>query len=311
MTRARLTSEAEFQSLMAEVDRQLQTEMVPIASRPMRAESILAVWLGETFVHPYPRREPAEGCYTGDDLTIRVSRWFRARYGDRLKMHFGPGRMVINLLGDPWLVRFPMLTGSWDLILSESEPSDPSGRVRRLGEPFVPLRYNIVESFVDFPPELVGRLSPEDKQRVLDTWRFGFKGLLAVGGVYRRHDLVRLALSDWEATVDQLSTPRGDNGLARWGSLQMAEKMLKAYIALRSADYKWSHDLAKLSESAEQLGLPHVDRAALASVQCSAGVRYGDDAVTLDSAIEAHHASLALSVHVADAITSLPSGKSS
>jgi hypothetical protein len=57
MTRSPPTTEADFQKLMAEVDRQLQSEMVPIPSRPMRAESILAKRLGEPFVHPYPRRD--------------------------------------------------------------------------------------------------------------------------------------------------------------------------------------------------------------------------------------------------------------
>ncbi len=43
---------------MAQVDRQLQTEMVPISSRPMRAESILAKKLDQPFVHPYPHASP-------------------------------------------------------------------------------------------------------------------------------------------------------------------------------------------------------------------------------------------------------------
>ena len=117
---------------MQEVDRRLQTDAVPIPSRPMRAESILAVELGEAFVHPYPKREPVEGQYLGDDPTIRVERWFNARYGDRLKIDFSPGRIVMMILGDPWVVQYPMLWGEWRLVLSATEPSDgPAFRVRR------------------------------------------------------------------------------------------------------------------------------------------------------------------------------------
>jgi hypothetical protein len=147
MKRPTLKTEDEFQQLMAEVDRQLQAEMVPIPARPFRAESILAVQLGQPFVHLYPRREPMEGMYSGDDLTIRVSRWFDERYGDRLKINFSPGRMVITVLGDPWLVRFPPVTGTGNLILSATDPSSASAWVSGMGWPY----YNIVGSFVDLP----------------------------------------------------------------------------------------------------------------------------------------------------------------
>jgi hypothetical protein len=309
MTRCPLSTEAEFQQLMAGVDRQLQTEMVPIPSRPMKAESILAVQLGEPFVHPYPKREPAEGRYTGDDLTIRVSRWFKARYGNRLKMYFGPGRMVIMVLRDPWLVRFPMLTGTWSLFLSATEPSDPSGRVRRAGEPFVPMRFNIAGSFVDLPPELVMHLSDRQAEKIMTTWRNGFMALTDLNDVQRRHELVPLATADWDAAVDHLTADRGELGLARWGSLQAVEKMLKVYISLRASTYKRSHELAGLADDAEKLGLAPIDRTWLALVQCSPGVRYGTEQVTLDAAVTAHHAALGMSAHVARSISAIPANE--
>jgi hypothetical protein len=291
---------------MQQVDQQLQAETVPIPARPMRAESILAVALKERFVRPCPKREPVDGRYTGDDLTIRVSRWFTARYGDRLKIHFGPGRMAIMIRGDPWVVRFPMLTGTWDLFLSATEPSEPGGRVSRLGDALPPLRYNIVESIADFPPGLVTQLAGGEARRIISTWRDGFEGLHAIGAVSRRHHLVPLALADWETTVDQLTTRQGNVGLARWHSLQTVEKMLKAYVALRDATYKWSHDLTKLADDAEGLGLAPIDRSRLGQVQCTPGVRYDTESITMAGAVQAHHASLGVSVQVAKAVALLP-----
>jgi hypothetical protein len=309
MTRSPLTSEAEFQQLMAEMDRQLQTEMVPIPSRPMRAESILAKRLREPFVHPYPRRDPTEGRYTGHDLSIRVSRWFKARYGDRLKMSFGPGRTVLIILGDPWLVQFPMLFGTWELFLSATEQSDPGGRIRRAGDMVVPLRYNIADSFVDLPRGVVGQLSEAESSKLLGTWRNGWLALRAVGEVQRRHELVRLALADIDTTVEHLTGQRGDLGLARWAALQAVEKMLKAYIALRNVAYKHSHELDQLATDAEGLGLPILDRSWLAYVQCSAGVRYGTEKVNIEPAVAAHHASIGISGRIARSIQSIPTRK--
>jgi hypothetical protein len=303
MTNAPLRTEAEFQEVMAEVDRQLQTEMVPIPSRPMRAESILARRLGEPFVHPYPRREPADGCYTGHDLTIRVSRWFRVRYGDRLKMFFGPGRMVLMVMGDAWLVQLPMLFGTWDLFLSATEQSDPPGpRVRRAGQPFVALRYNIAESIVALPRAVVARLSDTESTKLIQSWRNGWLALIAVGEIEARHELVRLACADLDSTVEHLIGQRGNLGLAHWAALQAVEKMLKAYIALRRATYKHSHDLDELATDAEALGLPVIDRRWLGYVQCSAGVRYGSGKVDTASAVAAHHASIGISAHIARSI---------
>jgi hypothetical protein len=310
MTRSPLTTEVEFQQLMGEVDRQLQSEMVPIPSRPMRAESLLARRLGEQFVRPYLRREPTEGRYTGDDLTIRVSRWFRARYGDRLKMSFGPGRMVIIVLGDPWLVQFPMLYGTWEPFLSATEHSAPEGpHVRRAREAFVPLRYNIADSFIDLPLAVVGQLSAPESSKLLETWRNGWLALMTVGEVQQRHQLVRLALADLDTTVDHLTGQRGDVGLARWAALQAVEKMLKAYIGLCKVFYKHSHELAKLAADAESLGLPLIDRRWLAYVQCSAGVRYGTEKTDIETAVTAHHASIGIAAHVARSIRDLPAAE--
>jgi hypothetical protein len=294
---------------MAEVDRQLQTEMVPIPSRPMRAESILAKRLGEPFVHPYPRRSPTAGRYTGHDLTIRVSQWLKARYGDRLKISFGPGRTVLIILGDPWLVQFPMLIGTWELFLSATEQSDPGGRIGRAENPVVPLRYNIVDSIVDLPRGLAGQLPEAESSKLLGTWRNGWLALMTVGEAQRRHELVRLALADLDTTVEHLVGQRGDLGLARWAALQAVEKMLKAYIALREVVYKHSHELDRLATDAEALGLPILDRSWLAYVQCSAGVRYGTEKIEMESAVAAHHASIGISARIARSIQSIPTSK--
>ena len=155
---------------------------------------------------------------------------------------------------------------------------------------------------MDFPPELVKKLTDQEAYGFITTWRNGWEALLWMDSVHRRHELVRLALIDLDTAVQHLSNERGDRGLARWSSLQAVEKMLKGYIALRNATFKRSHDPGRLTDQAEGLGLPSIARPWLAMVQCSAGARYGTEQSTLESAVTAQQAALGISAHVARSI---------
>ena len=55
-----------------------------------------------------------------------------------------------------------------------------------------------------------------------------------------------------------------------------------------------THSLEGLFDQATRLGLPAPPRQYLTDVQCPAGVRYGEVAVTVDEAVKAHLASLEL-----------------
>jgi hypothetical protein len=90
-------TEDEFQLLMERIDAQMQATGIAIPWRPLKAQSLIAIELGEPFIHPYPERPAAPGVYTGHDLTIRVERWFDERYGDRLSASFSPGSLVVSL----------------------------------------------------------------------------------------------------------------------------------------------------------------------------------------------------------------------
>jgi hypothetical protein len=80
------------------VDRQLQTEIVAISSRPMRAESIVAKKLGEPFVHPYRRHEPTQGRQVEDELPAYH---FTAVGRELLRLgSYQPSRTYLRAIGE-------------------------------------------------------------------------------------------------------------------------------------------------------------------------------------------------------------------
>ncbi len=293
------SNENEFEALMERVDLELRTDGTPIEMRVMRAESVLAVALGEPFVHPYPRREPHDGVYSGDDLTIRVERWFDRRYGSRQEQSFSPGSIVVLLRGDPWLLELPRLIGSWDILASRTLLSDEGGPVPPGGAP--PSKFNIVESIKQLASGLKESLTDIELVYIHEI------ALLAFGAFHRLErlkdiQLIWEVLTDHAAAVRHLIEPPMHFGQAKWASLQAGEKSLKSYIIQRGEQPGRNHDLARQAEHCIRLGLPPVSASVLAEIQCDPGVRYGNPPVTLDEAIAAHHSALAVSRSVAHEI---------
>lgn len=279
------------------VDGRLRSEGAPIVARPLRAESILAVELGEQFVHPYPRRPPTEGSYRGNDLTIRVNDWFDARYGERLKMDLSPGSAVVLIRGDPWLMRFPRFWGSWDIVTED--PPDDRGegvhRIGRLGDP--PAKYNCIRSVVDLPGGLRSALHLRERAELLVNFREFLDAFHSLHEL-RSSELVRQARADVDAAVGHLLGPGSNPALSKWSSLQAAEKMLKEFIRARGQQFRQTHQLIPLLEHAERLGLPGIPPHILQKVQCGPAIRYGGVAVDVAEAVAAHHESLRIALHV-------------
>ena len=67
---------------------------------------------------------------------------------------------------------------------------------------------------------------------------------------------------------------------------------MKSFLILKGATIPQTHNLTRIAQQAQLVGLPQIDINLLSKVQCSAGVRYGEEAIELTDAITAHHASL-------------------
>lgn len=297
----RIDSEDEFLSQMDAIDERLRTQGVSITGRPIVAIGEFSKLLHEE-LRGYPLdREPVPGRYTGDDLVIRIDRWYRDRYGDRLLMDSKNGRVVIILRGDPWVMDLPLIFGGGGGLRFVCEygrpttlPSTP--RVYRRGERPQASEYNVLDAIVGLTDGLAKTITKAECDEILQVFLWGREAYEALRHS-TRSGLVELVEGDLEAAVVHLSG-HYQPGLSKWASLQAAEKIVKAYIKETSGGHKFGHDLTDQASQAASAGLPIIDPALIQDIQCPAGVRYGQPSVSVAEAVAAHHASLRVVAHV-------------
>jgi hypothetical protein len=296
------THEAEFLAFMEAVDQHLQSLNVPITGRPMRGWLTISHSLGLGLsLFPREKREPRPGCYTGDDLVIRIFRWFEARYGERLNIYFGPGRCVLLIRGDPWIVALPRI---WGRCIFFASPSVPSSDIRddlRLRR--VP-RLNVLDLIEELPDGMKMNLTQQELRDVLNRVRLALPCFTALAAV-RTEPLVDQAMADFDAFVTHSTASPPALGLARWSSLQSVEKTLKAFVRIKGGSFNKVHDLLGLHEQACACGLPPLPHEWLRAASCRASVRYGEEPTTLGDAMAAHWAAIPACGRVARALLSI------
>ena len=293
MTKKFTMDPQEFDELMRRVDRQLVSEGVRIDMRPLTALSKVSVEFGiQMPLGPMPSgsdHPAAENWPTSE----RIRAWFEHRYGDRLKVRLGAGRMAVLIENDVWIISFPRCYGTIKFIVSRGEtpPQLPNSRK--------PAIYNILNSIEKLPKGLRHSLSDSCLRRLFDDFVLGYDGyrlFRASGG----GELIESALGDIAACVANLAGERSNYGLAKWSSLQAAEKMLKARINAAGMDFPKTHNLNLLAAKTREAGLCSPHEQTITKLQCGAGIRYGDEECTVEDAVEAHHAVFELSCQLAN-----------
>jgi len=289
-----MITDAEFQDLMERIDEDLRKESVPIPARPLSATAEASKRLRMTIGGPNVL--PAvPGRYDGLTTEAHIIAWYDRRYGDRLKMNCRLGSVVVMILGDPWRLLLPIVYGSVTITCDPDRKTHPS--TKRWELPVC----NVLERIEQFPPGQAAILTLEQRRALLNFFVFSMKTLQDLDGIADK-SFIAEALADLESAVMHIMSHPAQYGLSRWASLQFMEKLLKSYLATKKATVPRNHQLQQLANSAQQLGLPALDPAAIAAIQCSAGVRYGEEQATLREAIMAHHASLRLAEIISEHI---------
>lgn len=243
-----------FDTYMKSVDKRLKAAGIDIP--------------GRTFVAlPEISREFNCIISSDDELHKRVNRWFEDRYGDRSKLSWQIGKMVVLIDDDPYIVQYPLVL------------------VPRIVDP--------LEWIVDATPALLHAISPNDLDILVESLISGYESFQQLKG------LPEAARANLETAIVQIMNQPSHYGESKWASLQATEKTLKAYIKQQGGTPKRTHKLTDLAKQAEKFGLPPVSQPLIGCIQCSAGVRYDDISVTLDEAVEAHHASIQVCMHIA------------
>lgn len=273
----------EFENLMAQIDHDLGSDGLAIPQRPLHALRLISMRFGI----PMPVTPPIPGitneAHKYWPVSDRIYKWYDRRYGDRLKMDFGPGRMATLIDHDVWVFRFPRIYGSARLVASKTIKSD---RKRTDGNPVI---FNILDSMDDLPEALRASLTDAQLSTLLKDFVLGFVTLSTLNTV-AGEDLIRAALADISATVDQLSGRNPEYGFAKWSSLQAAEKLIKAAIKRSGGKFSMTHNLEQILKEAKQLGLAFDIDETISKIQCTPAIRYGQEPCRKDEAISAHHA---------------------
>jgi len=282
--------------MMEKVDFALREKGIPPYARPIQGWLCISASLSLGLsMFPKEQRNPREGCYTGDDLTIRIFRWFDERYGEKLNMPFGPGRVFMVIRHDPWIITFPQVYGKIKFFISPTEESSrPEVYLKTKQIP----RYNVLEAIDGLPDGLKKTLTNAELKEIFHRFDVAYQSMLAVSQV-EETPMVKEAKSDIEAAIEHATHRPPHYGQSKWCSLQAAEKLLKAYLVTRDKQFPTHHKLAELTDLAESAGLSPIDRNLLELIQCSASIRYGEVPTSLGDAFQAHWAAVIVCGHVA------------
>lgn len=272
--------------MMREIDAQLIAEGKPIESRSMLAGREISL----KYHVPVPltsdwSRLPADLRPYGP-LGEAVDEWYKATYADRLKIDMLPGRTVVRLDGDLYILKIPRIFGSVRFVLQrEFLPKPTSMRG--------PATCNILQLVEDLTPNKAALLSNEALQAVNEAFERAFPAVHILENT--PHDLMESARGDVATAISCLMERHGRFGASKWASLQTAEKVLKAAIALQGGEFTFTHELHKLCAQLNKTGLMFdAGTGLLEAIQCSPKIRYGEEPCTLEESLAALHAAFDL-----------------
>ena len=280
-------TEKEFNAMMDDMDATLTNDGVAIGWRSLNALAIAASKIGITLA--VVDVAPTPGVYEGDSLSAWIHQWYKDRYGEeRLKVRMGPGSVTLLIRGTPWKMDFPRV-GNVEFIC---HPDLNFGKDRRITTRGTAV-YNVLWAIKGFPAGLASSLSNEEQKSIFDFFLLA-RGPLERLQFYKTEPFISAALGDLEAAIEHILNNIPHYGLSKWASLQFVEKLIKQLLTKKTIRFKFNHDLKGLAELAAQSGLPSLPIELINRIMCSAQIRYNEGGTTLDKAISAHHASIAI-----------------
>lgn len=292
-----LTRES-FLGLIEEIDQEISESDLPFHQRPLHAFSKLADKVDQKGrFDMIPSEKIAKNDYSNNALCAQVHRWYESRYGDRIKIHMGPGSYILIIKNEPWEVIYPLCIGQSNFTIDSNLLQEDRYVVTSSGSKIPSI--NILCHINDMTQEVASSLSNDEREKILQEYMFG---LNAVQSLRRLGNVpyMEQAKNDYDISVSNIFHKYPDYNNSKWASLQFAEKTMKAKLKLAEIEFKRNHNLSILSEKLKVLSLNIPDHI-ISNIQCSAGVRYGELLVTKREAILAVQSALALFVDVFEA----------
>ncbi|WYX07930.1 hypothetical protein WJ978_17960 [Achromobacter xylosoxidans] len=286
---SRPTTVEEFDSMMTSLDGHLTSLGLLPAQRPLNASLVVSstLRLSGTFIlgGSSNRGEP----FSPKDLLARIHDWYEEIYGERTKIDFSPGSIVVSTHGNFWEMKIPRTVGQVQAFIS-ADLSHEGNRIATKDSPLA--KFNILCSLQGMTQAYANRLSSDDLRLLNEKFHTGSEAVAFLDGL-GGHDLFNEARGDYRHSVDALLTGR-ELSKARWDTAQCAEKVLKGLLARDGHKYPTSgaqgHDINHLGGLIKQkLGI-ELPATELTVVHCSTAVRYAKERSTTEQALAAHDA---------------------
>lgn len=278
----------EFNEMMGKIDETLKDDNVPIYARPLRSFSFLSEKLKANLLITSAEKLTDNNVFTNYNIAIHVDNWFESMYGDRININLGPGSIVLLLKSDPWEMRIPLVLGKAYLVC------DPNlDKYRNIANVTTgpPPKRNILLLIENISNAFASSLSQEELVHIMKIFSLSLD-VLPVLKDKSSFPFINDAISDFNSSVFHIFENPPHFGLSKWASLQFVEKLIKSHLKLNNCKFPKDHDIKSLAQIAFKNGMRTVPESDLDAVYCKAGVRYGEQKISLNEAVEAHHAAI-------------------
>lgn len=282
-------TEIDFNTLMEEVDDELRKAKVPIHARTIRALIVIRKRFKVNFLIAPSYNITSPHIFTNYNMATHVAGWYEKKYGDRLKMRFGPGQVAIMIKDDPWKIYLPEIYGQIRLVCDldiEKYRNIPNMSV---GGP--PPILNILACIENMTSVYARTLTKNEMHIIINYFTLALDTLRRLKDMEQK-PYIKEALSDLYSSVSHIFSSPPHYGQSKWSTLQFIEKLFKCYLKINNVTTPRTHDLNNIAKMAEDYGAKNIDYKLLSLIVCSPGIRYGELSAGLDDAIKAHDASI-------------------
>jgi len=219
-----------------------------------------------------------------------IHQWYEELYQDRTKIQAGIGQIAVSIRYDVFLAKLPIVYGTIEVIVDRKMKAVKPGFGRGPGE------MNVLDCIDGITQAIRDRLSDSDLGQLHKIICTALTVAIELGHSDSKASKKSMIQSDINAAATHLTDTQSEYGLSKWASLQASEKALKYAIACMGDAPRNTHDLSSLMRECTKLGLelPNAIVEQIAEIQCTAGVRYGEELVSEEEAIVAHHSSIVL-----------------
>ena len=278
-----------FRKAMEEIDTKLQEKNIKIHARPLHAIGEIAKHFDIKDDIPIKIIDNAPMIFSPEYISTHINNWYEKRYGERLKADISLGSVAILIRGTPWEAKLPVVYGSVRFVIDHNLPK--YRKLPSFGKTGEKPIYNVLLAIKDLPDSLADELTLDEQQFIFEQIIKSINALQNLS-YYSKAPFINEAYVDLQSAVSNLVGPHPHYGMSRWASLQFTEKIIKSILAEKKMPYPNTHNLSRLSEILKENQICNLNEKDLSKIQCSAGIRYGEESASLISAMEAHHKSL-------------------